>query len=106
VDWIYVAQERVQREAVMNTVINIREHIKRREFPDQINYRQLHSIGFLCFVQRRFCIGFSLHSAFLFLSTLSTAAVRNVPANAGLLFNKSEVLGAAIREQPCCVKAE
>jgi hypothetical protein len=53
-----------------------------------------------------FCIGFDSYSAFLFLSILSTAAVWDVPANGGLLCDKSEVLGAAIREQPCCVKAE
>jgi hypothetical protein len=91
---------------VMNTAINIREHIKRREFPDQMSYNQLHSIGFLCFVQRTFCIGFGLYSAFLFLSVLNIAAVRDVPANAGLLCDKSEVLGAATREQPSCVEVE
>jgi hypothetical protein len=81
-------------------------HIKWQEFPDQKSYNQLHSIGFLCSVQRKFCIGFGLYSAFLFLSVLSTAAIRDVPANAGLLCDKSKVLGAAIREQPCCNKAE
>lgn len=80
-DWIYVAQDRAQRESVINTVINIREPIKRREFSDQITYSRLHSIGFLCFVQRTFCIGFGLYSAFLFLFVLSTVAVWNVPAN-------------------------
>ena len=90
----------------MNTVINIREHIKRREFPDQMSYNRLNSIGFLCFIQRTFCIGSGLYSAFLFLFVPSTAAVRDVPANAGLLCDKSEVLGAAIREQPCSVDVE
>lgn len=106
VDCIYVAQERIQRGAVMNTVINIREHIKRREFPDQMNYNRLHSIGFLCFVQQTFCIGFGFYSAFLFLSVLSTAAALDVPANAGILCDKTEVLDAAIRERPCCVEVE
>lgn len=105
-DWIYVAQDRVQREDVMNTVINIQQHIKLRESPDQMSYNQLHSIGFMCFVQQTFCIQFGLYSAFLFLSILSTAAVLDVSANAGLLCDKSVVLGTTIREEPCCVEVE
>jgi len=106
VGWIYVAQERIQRAAVMNTAINIQEHIKRRELPDQMSYNRFHSIRFLRFVQRTFCIGFGLYSAFLFLSVLSTAAVLDVPANAGILCDGTEVPDAAISERPCCVEFE